>query len=59
MSDGSQFTGTLTTSNTSFFAISGLNIVTAQALTSAADGTQSTVITAVQGTQALAKEFSV
>ncbi len=59
MSDGSQFTGTLTTSNTSFFAISGLNIVTAQALTSANDGTQSTVITAVQGSQALSKEFSV
>jgi hypothetical protein len=59
MSDGSQFTGTLTTSNTSFFAISGLNIVTAQALTSAADGTQSTVITAAQGVQALSTEFSI
>jgi hypothetical protein len=59
MSDGSQFTGTLTTSNTSFFAISGLNIVTAQALTPAADGTQSTVITAVQGIQALSTEFSI
>jgi hypothetical protein len=59
MSDGSQFTGTLMTSNTSFFAISGLNIVTAQALTSEADGTQSTVITATQGSQALAKEFSI
>jgi hypothetical protein len=59
MSDGSQFTGTLTTSNTTFFAISGLNIVTAQALTSANDGTQSTVITAVQGSQALSMEFSI
>ena len=29
MSDGSKFTGTLTTSNTEFFAISGLDIVTA------------------------------
>jgi len=49
----------LTTSNTSFFAISGLNIVTAQPLTSTNDGPQSTVITAAQGNQALAKEFSV
>ena len=59
MSDGSQFAGTLTTSNTSFFAISGMNIVTAQALTSANDGTQSTVITASQGSQSLTKEFSL
>jgi hypothetical protein len=59
MSDGSQFTGTLTTSNASFFAISGLNIVTAQALTSAADGTQSTVITASQGSQSLSMELSI
>jgi hypothetical protein len=49
----------LTTSNTSFFAISGLNIVTARALTSADDGTQSTVITAAQGIQALSTEFSI
>jgi hypothetical protein len=59
MSDGSQFAGTLTTSNTSFFAISGLNIVTAKALTSADDGTQSTVITAAQGIQAFSTEFSI
>ena len=59
MSDGSQFAGTLTTSNTSFFAISGLNIVTAQALTPADDGAQSTVITASQGSQSLSREFSV
>jgi hypothetical protein len=59
MSDGSQFTGTLTSSNTSFFAISVLNVVTAQGLTSAMDGTQSTVITATQGSQALAKEFLI
>jgi hypothetical protein len=59
MSDSSQFAGTLTTSNTSFFAISGLNIVTAQALTPANDGTQSTVITASQGAQSLSMEFSV
>jgi hypothetical protein len=51
MSDGSQFTGTLTTSNTDFYAISGLNIVTAQALTSADDGSHSTVITASQGSK--------
>jgi hypothetical protein len=59
MSDGSQFAGALATSNTSFFAISGLNIVTAQALTSANDGTQSTVITASQGGQSLSMEFSL
>jgi hypothetical protein len=59
MSDGSQFTGTLTSSDTSgFFAISGLNIVTAQALTSADDGTHSTTITASQGGQSASIKFS-
>jgi hypothetical protein len=59
MSDGSQFTGALTTSDTSFFAISGLSIVTARALTSADDGSQTTTITAQQGGQSLATEFSI
>ena len=59
MSDGSQFKGTLTTSNTNLFAISGLNIVTARALTTADDGAFSTVITASQGAQAFSMEFSV
>jgi hypothetical protein len=59
MSDGSQFKGTLTTSNTNLFAISGMKIVTARALTSADDGTQSTVITASQGSQSLSMDFSV
>ena len=59
MSDGSQFAGTLTTSNTNLFAISGLNIVTARALTAADDGPISTVITASQGSQAFSMEFSV
>jgi hypothetical protein len=59
MSDGSQFTGTLTTSNTNLFAISGLNIVTARAFTSADDGTFSTVITASQSGQAFSLEFSI
>ena len=60
MSDGSQFNGTLTSSDTSgFFAISGLNIVTARALTSADDGTHSTVITASQGGQSMSLQFSV
>jgi hypothetical protein len=60
MSDGSQFTGTLTSSDTSgFFTISGLNIVTARALTSADDGAHSTVITASQGGQSVSMEFSV
>jgi hypothetical protein len=59
MSDGSQFKGTLTTSNTNLFAISGLNIVTARAFTSADDGPFSTVITASQSGQALSMEFSI
>ena len=59
MSDGSQFTGTLTTSNTNLFAISGLNIVTARALTAADDGAFSTLITASQGSHALSVEFSI
>jgi hypothetical protein len=59
MSDGTQFKGTLTPSNTNIFAISGMQIVTARALTSADDGTQSTVITASQGSQSLSMEFSV
>ena len=60
MSDGSQFTGTLTSSDTSgFFAISGLNIVTARALTSADDGTHSTTITASQGGQSVSLELSI
>jgi hypothetical protein len=59
MTDGSQFTGVLTTSDTSFFAISGLNIVTARALTSADDGPHTTTITAQQGGQSLVTEFSI
>jgi hypothetical protein len=59
MSDGSQFQGTLMSSDTNFFAISGLNIVTARAVTSADDGMHSTVITAMQGSQALSTEFSI
>ena len=59
MSDGSQFKGTLTTSNTNLFAISGMNIVTARALTSADDGAFSTVITASQSGQAFSVEFSI
>jgi hypothetical protein len=59
MSDGSQFKGTLTTSNTNLFAISGLNIVTARAFTSTDDGAFSTVITASQGSQTVSMEFSI
>ena len=59
MSDGSQFKGTLTTSNTNLFAISGMNIVTARALTAADDGAYSTVITATQAGQAVFMELSV
>ena len=59
MSDGSQFAGTLTTSNTDLYAISGLNIITARALTSADDGAHSTVIAASQGTKSLSMEFSL
>ncbi len=59
MSDGSQFKGILTTSNTNLFAISGLNIVTARALTPADAGAFSAVITASQGSQAVSMEFSL
>jgi hypothetical protein len=59
MSDGSQFHGTLMSSDTNFFAISGLNIVTARAVTSADDGLHSTVITATQLGQAFSTEFSI
>jgi hypothetical protein len=59
MSDGSQFAGTLTTSNTDLYAISGLNIVTARAMTSADDGAHATTITASQGAKSLSMEFSV
>jgi hypothetical protein len=59
MSDGSQFAGVLTTSDTNFFAISGLNIVTARSYTSADDGTHSTIITASQGGQSFSIKFSV
>jgi hypothetical protein len=60
MSDGSQFAGTLTSSDTTgFFAISGLNLVTARALTSADDGLHSTVITASQNNQSVSMEVSI
>jgi hypothetical protein len=60
MSDGSQFAGTLSSSDTTgFFAISGLNIVTARALTSADDGTHSTTITASQNGQSVSMEVSL
>ena len=59
MSDGSQFKGVLTTSDTNIYAISGLNIVTARALTPADDGTHPTVITASQGGLAVSMEFSL
>jgi hypothetical protein len=51
MNDGSVFAGTLTTSDTTFFAISGLNITTAHQLTTADDETHTTSITATQGGQ--------
>ena len=59
MSDGSQFTGALTTSNTNLFAVSGMNIVTARTLTPSDDGMQSTVITAAQAGQSLSRVFSI
>ena len=59
MSDGSQFAGKLTTSDTNFFATSGLNIVTARAFTSADDGTHSTTITATQGGVTVAAKLSL
>ena len=59
-SDGTPFTGTLTSGDTTgFFAIRGLNIVTARALTSADDGTHATTITAHQGGQSVSAELSI
>lgn len=49
MSDGSQFTGTITSSDTSFFEVNGLQIRLAHNLTSADQGTHNTTITAHQG----------
>jgi hypothetical protein len=57
--DGSPFAGTLTTSDTNFFAISGMNVVTARALTPADDGTHTTVITAHQGAKSLSARLSI
>jgi len=58
--DGSTFTGTLTVSDKSgFFAISGMNIVTARALTPADDGTHTTTITAQQSGQSISARFSL
>jgi len=59
MSDGSQFSGIMTTSDTNFFAISGNNIITARALTAADDGAHFTSITASQGGQSFSMDFSV
>lgn len=57
MSDGSQFTGALTSSDP-FFGISGMNIVTARALTAADDGKHTTTITAHQGNQNISARFT-
>jgi len=57
MSDGSPFTGTLSTSDTDFFAISGLNIVTARALTFQDSGSHTTTITASQGGQSISADI--
>ena len=58
MSHGAPFTGSLMTSDTDFFAISGLNIVTARALTSKDDGVHTTTIVAHQAGQTVASGFS-
>jgi hypothetical protein len=58
--DGSQFSGTLTVSDTTgFCAVSDMNIVTARALTSADDGMHTPTITAHQGGQSLSVRFSI
>jgi hypothetical protein len=57
--DGLPFAGILTTSDTNFFAISGMNVVTARALTPADDGTHTTVITADQGGKSMSTRFSI
>lgn len=48
MSDGSAFKGSITSSDSGLFAVSGMNVVTARALTAADDGSHSTTITAHQ-----------
>ncbi len=58
MSDGSFFTGTLTSSDP-FFAVSGMDIVTARQLTPADDGTHTTIITALQGGGGVAMSLSL
>jgi hypothetical protein len=50
MSDSSAFNGTIISSDTGFFAISGMNLVTAHALTAADDGSHTTILTAHQKT---------
>jgi hypothetical protein len=58
--DGSQFTGTLTVSDTTgVFAVSGMNIVTARALTSSDDGMHKTTITVQQSGQSLSARLSI
>jgi hypothetical protein len=59
MSDGSKFTGTLTSSDTAFFRISGMDIVTARALTPADEGVHTTTITAHQAGNSLSIRFSL
>jgi hypothetical protein len=60
MSDGSQFTGTLTSSDTSgIFAISGMSVVTGRALTAADDGPHATAITATQNGAAVKMRLAI
>jgi hypothetical protein len=60
MSDGSVFNGTITSSDTGFFAISGMNLVTARALTPADDGSHTTTLTARQQTgQSVSARFTI
>ena len=54
MSDGSAFTGSLSSSNTTFFTLTGNTLVTQHTLTPADDGVHTTTITATQSGHAFA-----
>jgi len=59
VSHGDSFSGLLMTSDTGFFAVSGMNIVTARALTPHDDGTHTAMVTAHQGGQTVASWLEV
>src|SRR5271166_2224242 len=59
MSDGSQFTGTLSVSGVDFVTTSGLDVMTSRDLTAADDGSFNAVITATQGVHSFSMRLPV